>query len=254
MRTTVATVVAAAWVAGSLAARADDPAVLPLAPGVTRVPFTAVEAEARGESIGRRLTLLLAGGGGLPEMDALNGYANWINTHFDGSVDEVEAYWSCGVGLEYRFAERWYAGLVWRRLEAGADGTVWFGGQPSGLDLDLTAQGAEAQVRWVIAERPERWSCHALAAVGGYTSSYVETENGYRASGDDEAAAFRLGVGATLDLTSHLGVRVDAGYLWLTFDSYEGDGRTVRFVSPGQARVEADFSGPAISAGLTWRF
>ena len=243
---------------------------------VTRVPFVAVpEAERpsipmRGPLPGMveepaarfparlppatRVRIRALRGLGYPKMDAVNDYIDWINDGFNGTVDAIDRYDSYGVGLEYQFARNWYGGLAYHRFEADTSGTTWFMGMPNHFTMDLTVDGGELYGRKVWREVAGPFDLEGLLGVGYYGSKYREQESGYVAAGRDQDFGFRAGLGLTGNITRNVQVMLEGGYLWLTFDDYRRGGDSVRFVSPGNPQVEADFSGPWAALAVAVRF
>lgn len=191
---------------------------------------------------------------GYPDMDAVNDYIDWINKNFSGSVDTLGRYDSYGLGLEYQVARNWYGGLAYQRFEADTSGTTWYMGMPNHFTMDLTVDGGELYARKVWPEVVGPLDLEGLLGVGYYGSKYREQENGYVALGRDQDFGVRAGVGLTGNLAQNVQVMLEGGYLWLKFDDYRRGGDPVRFVSPGNPQVEADFSGFWASLALAIRF
>ncbi len=225
----------------------------------TRVPFTAVREESPARPpaeppIAPSVRLVPFGGIGFPEMDEVEDYVDYINDTFAGTVDDVDHYWTGGLGLERDLAERWSGGVAYHWMEAETDGTIWFMGFPRRFELEMTVDGAELYGRrsWPGALGP--FDLEALLGVGWYTSDYREKEDGFRLSGHDDDLGVRLGVGARSELVENLELFVQGAYLWLEFDDYHKGSRDVTFIMPGGSQAEADFSGFQATVGLAYRF
>ncbi len=222
-----------------------------LPPSVSRVPFTATES--RGDQprahILENLTLSISGGFGFPEMDGLNDYVNWINRNFAGDIDEFDEVAQVYAGIGYDLRGDVSLGLGIAYFDADTDGTLYYMSMPHHLEIKLNTIGIEASLTksWGLGSLP--LSLRATLAGGHYWSSYRETEDGYRASGDDHAWGARATVGLGWTITERVSFDLEAGYRWLKFDDYGVD-----LVSPGAPAAEADFSGPMVQAGFAWRF
>ena len=218
---------------------------------IDRLEFTAVEQRRVSEEVLLPVAQL---GFGWPEMDALNDYVDWINRTWTGNVDDIDDYLGFGVGVERRFGEDWYGGVIWHHLEADTDGTLMVMGTPHDYGIDLRADGAEIYARreWPGALGP--LDVEALAGVGLYHSRYEEAEEGFRTIGRDEDVGLRVGVGASGEVARNVDLSLRAGYLYLEFDDYRSGGDRARFFSPGNPGAEAEFTGWWASLGLTWRF
>ncbi|MFO8006509.1 MAG: outer membrane beta-barrel protein [Candidatus Brocadiia bacterium] len=230
-----------------------------LAGEVTRVPFTAVREDSRTRAPAEAppapsVRLVPFAGIGFPDMDEVEDYVDYINDNFDGTVDDVDRYWTGGLGLEREFSERWSAGLAYHWMEAETDGTTWFMGVPRHFELEMTVDGAELYARHSWPETLGPLDLEALAGIGWYTSDYREQEDGWRLSGHDDDVGVRLGLGARGELAENLELFVQGSYLWLEFDDYHKGSRDVTFVMPGDPRAEADFSGFQATLGLAYRF
>jgi hypothetical protein len=122
------------------------------------------------------------------------------------------------------------------------------------FSIDLDVDGAELYVRRSWPRTLGPLDVAALLGAGYYRSHYTEEEDGYHVSGDDDQLGLRAGVGLGWEISDSLGVSLEGDYRLLEFDSYKDSGQTVRFVSPGNPRAEADFSGFSLWARLSWRF
>ncbi len=237
--------------AATVSARARELRTVPAEQDLTVVEFVATQERPRPE---RRWSLVPSAGIGFPEMDEINDYADWIEDSFGGSVDDVDLYRQYGVALEYRLSERWHAGLAYHRMEAETDGSYPWMATTRDFSIDVDVEGAELYVRrtWPRALGP--LELQALAGAGYYGSHYTEEEDGYHVSGHDDTLGLRAGLGVGWDITDSLNLTLEGDYRLLKFESYKDSGRTVRFVSPGSPRAEADFTGFSVRASLSWRF
>lgn len=222
-----------------------------LPPAVSQVPFVATESRSDQPRahITDNLTLSISGGFGFPEMDGLNDYVGWINRNFAGDIDEFDVVTQVYAGVGYDLRGGLALGLGIAYMDADTDGTTYFMSQPHHLEITLNTIGIEASLTksWGLGALP--LSLRATLAGGHYWSSYRETENGYRASGDDHAWGARAMVGLGWNITERVSLDLEVGYRWLEFDDYGVD-----LVSPGAPAAEADLSGPMVQAGCTWRF
>jgi len=218
---------------------------------ITRIDFTAVDESRVHSRLTPRLLLNLSVGTGFPEMDRLNDYATWINRTSAGNVGDIDVYENYRTSLEYILRPGTSVGIGYEFLGAETDGTVHSMGVPRRFEMDLETHGAFAFVRqgWQVMDDPLALVVDASASVGYYWSSYVETEPGYRASGDDGDWGSEVALGLWWLATEHMAVGVEAGYRWLTFDSYG-----VNWVSPGAPPVEADYTGPTVRLVVSGRF
>ncbi len=223
-------------------------------PSATRIDFFAYddEEERKTEKPWQRLRVMIFGGAGYPEMDALDRYIDWINTTTDGTVDHINHYWRYGFGIELPFSDGFYAGIGYERIEVDAEGTTMSGANDFSIDLEV--DGGEIYVGKVWPQILGPLTAEAVAGVGYYVSDYAEHENGYNPSGDDKEPGFRLGGGLAYGFSKNLALSVEVNYRWLKFDEYEDGGGVIKFVSPGHPPVEVDFSGMTVNSKIRWRF
>lgn len=218
---------------------------------ITRIDFVAVEDLDIQAPLTPRLALNLSAGAGFPKMNRLNDYSSWINRTSAGSVDDVEYYAIYRVGLEYFLRPGLSLGVAYEFLDAETDGTTYFMGAGRHFEIDLETRGVVGFIRKSIYPLGARIpvAISGTASAGYYWSSYVETEPGYRASGDDGAWGAEAALGLWWSPCRHVAVGVEAGYRWLKFDGYG-----VNWVSPGTPNVEADYTGPTMRAVVSARF
>lgn len=253
MKRTVFTVLLSALLFIPLVGEAATKKVPP--PSTTRIDFFAYEEEERQkEKPWERLRVVGFGGAGYPEMDALNGYIDWINTTADGTVDHINHYWRYGFGIELPLSNGFYAGLGYERIEVDAEGTTTFMATTNNFSIDLEVDGGEIYVGKVWPQIAGPLAAEIIAGAGYYVSDYTERENGYDISGDDKKPGFRLGGGLAYGITKNLALSVDVNYRWLKFDKYEDGDDVITFVSPGNPPVEVDFSGMTVNGKIRWRF
>jgi opacity protein-like surface antigen len=220
----------------------------------TRIDFFAYdeEEERKTEKPWERLRVVVFGGAGYPEMDALDRYIDWINTAADGKVDHINHYWHYGFGIEIPLSKGFYAGLGYERIEVDAEGTTM--SATNNFSIDLEVDGSEIYIGKVWPRILGPLTAETVAGAGYYVSDYTEQENGYKISGDDKKPGFRLGGGLAYGISKNLALSVEAHYRWLKFDEYEDGGNVIKFVSPGNPPVEVDFSGMTVSGKVRWRF
>jgi opacity protein-like surface antigen len=225
-------------------------------PSATRIDFFAYdeEEERQKEKPWERLRVVGFGGAGYPEMDALNGYIDWINTTADGRVAHINHYWRYGFGIEFPFSNGFYAGMGYERIEVDAEGTTIFMATTNNFSIDLEVDGGEIYVGKVWPRIAGPLAAEVVAGAGYYVSDYRERENGYDISGDDKEPGFRLGGGLAYGITNNLALSVEVNYRWLKFDEYEDGDDIITFVSPGNPPVEVDFSGMTVNGTIRWRF
>ena len=225
-------------------------------PSATRIDFFAYdeEEERETEKPWERLRVMIFGGAGYSQMDALDGYIDWINTTADGTVDHIDHYWRFGFGIELPLSDGFYAGLGYERIEVDAEGTTTFMSETNNFSIDLEVDGGEIYVGKVWPRIFGPIAAEAVAGVGYYVSNYTERENGYNISGDDKKPGFRLGGGLAYGITKNLALSVEVNYRWLKFDEYEDGGDIIKFVSPGKPPVEVDFTGMTVNGKIRWRF
>lgn len=223
-------------------------------PAHTRLAFTAFEGERESPVPLTNLVVFVSGGYGLPDMEDLDGYVDYINGHFSGTVSHVHYYSQLGFGVEWRGAGGLFAGMDFQWIDAGVKGATVFSGKTSAFRIDIDAGGLEVYggKRWRRLLGPV--GLEALAGAGWYRSRYREKENGYDVSGNCWAPGFRGGLGIVVECTEHLTIHAGGSYRLLRFDDYEDGQGPVRFVSPGQPSAEADFSGFFFEGGAAWRF
>lgn len=220
----------------------------------TRLAFTAFEGEKEAPVPGTNLAVFLSGGYGLPDMEELDRYVDYINDHFSGTVSHVHHYSQVGFGVEWRGPAGFFAGMGFQWIDSGVKGSTVFSGKTSAFRIDIDAGGLELYggKRWPRLAGPV--GLEALAGAGWYRSRYREKENGYDVSGNCWAPGFRGGLGIVVECTEHLTVHAGASFRFLRFDDYENGTGTVRFVSPGHPDAEADFSGFLFEGRAAWRF
>lgn len=190
-------------------------------------------------------------GVGFPKMVELNDYIQWINRNNNGDIDDIDTCRTYTGRLGYRPRSDLCIGIGCEYVEADTTGTVIYMGDPRTVSLDLDVKGVFLFLEkdWPLSVGPANLLAGARTATGYYRSSYVETENGYRVSGKDEAIGFDLGVSLSWLMRRHLTLTVEGTYRWLEFDDY-GASR----VSPGNPDAEVDFSGPLVRVFLGGRF
>ena len=218
---------------------------------VTRVDFVAVDNADISSRIASRLALNLSVGAGFPNMHRINDYSAWINRAWRGTVDDIDVYTTYRVGLEYFLLPDLSLGVAGEFLDAQTDGTTHVMGAARSFEMDLETYGVVGFVRKSIQPLGDRLpvTLTGTVNVGYYWSSYVETESGYRASGDDDAWGAEVAIGLWWVPARHLAVGIEAGYRWLDFDGYG-----VNWVSPGSPKVEADYTGPTARLMVTAHF
>ncbi|MCF7854407.1 MAG: hypothetical protein K9N51_06390 [Candidatus Pacebacteria bacterium] len=223
-------------------------------PSMTRLEFTAYEETRGATQCGYGFRLTAGAGIGFPNMDDINDYVDWINDSFGGSIDTIDQYYSYRVQLDYPIYPNLRLGLAYDRMDAETDGALEFMGDVHHFEMDLEVEGGELYLEneWPRLIGP--CSVRVGAGIGYYWSDYIEKEDSYRASGDDENWGTRLSTGITWHALKCLDIMLDGEYRWLEFSDYEDGGRDLRFVSPGNPPVEVDLSGFAIRLGVAWRF
>jgi opacity protein-like surface antigen len=220
----------------------------------TRIDFFAYDEqkERETEKPWQRLRVMVFGGTGYPEMDALDRYIDWINTSYDGTVDHIDHYWHYGFGIEFPLSDGFFAGIGYERIEVDAAGTTTFLSATNKFSIDLEVDGGEIYVGKIWPRIAGSLAAEAVAGVGYYVSDYSERENGYYISGDDKKPGFRLGGGLAYGISKNLALSVEVNYRWLKFDEYEDGGNVIKFVT--SEPVEVDFSGMTVTGKIRWRF
>ncbi|MEA3471596.1 MAG: hypothetical protein U9R24_07750, partial [Thermodesulfobacteriota bacterium] len=175
----------------------------------TRIDFFAYdeEEERKTEKPWERLRVMVFGGAGYPQMDALDRYIGWINTSTGGTVDHINHYWRYGFGIELPLSGGFYAGIGYERIEVDAEGTT---GITNDFSIDLEVDGGEIYVGKVWPRILGPLAVEAVAGAGYYVSDYTERENGYYVSGDDKEPGFRLGAGLAYGITKNLALSMEA--------------------------------------------
>jgi hypothetical protein len=215
---------------------------------VTRVDFFAYEDnKSLNES---RVRFLISGGLGLPEMDKINNYIKWINSTYSGSIDTIDHYQDLNIQLEIPIDKGLFCGISYEYGRADAKGNLFFLGIPHHFTIDLVMHGGEAYIkkRWVI--KPERFTIEGTVGAGYYFSDYTEKENGYRVSGDGKNYGARTALALHWKFSENTGMFAEGSYRWLEFNKYKDGGNVITFVSPGNPKVESDFSGLLFRLGL----
>lgn len=219
-----------------------------------RVAFGAVEdTEAEGDvdkGPFSQMALAIYPGVGFPRMKEVNSHVNWVNDTSNGSVDDIDTYGTGNAAIEFALAENWWAGAAYQHVDTDATGHVFFMGMPTNFNLQILIDGGEVFARRAWPDRLAGWDVEGLLGLGHYNSVYREEGATYWVSGHDEALGLRAGVGVRRELGAGKEIFAQAGYLWLKFNNYRRGGEVVRFASPGNPRVKADFSGLWVVIGL----
>ena len=142
----------------------------------TRIDFFAYDEqkERETEKPWQRLRVMVFGGTGYPEMDALDRYIDWINTSYDGTVDHIDHYWHYGFGIEFPLSDGFFAGIGYERIEVDAAGTTTFLSATNKFSIDLEVDGGEIYVGKIWPRIAGSLAAEAVAGVGYYVSDYSE--------------------------------------------------------------------------------
>ena len=178
----------------------------------------------------------------------------WINQDFSGTVNTIDYYRLLNLRVETVIAKDLFWGVSYEYGKAGAKGDIMFIGVPHNFTVDLTMQGGETYLRKIWTLKSGRFNIEGTLGAGYYISEYTEKENSYYVKGGSSSIGARTLLSLNWKFSDRAGMFIESGYRYLKFDKYKDGGAVITFVSPGNPKVESDFTGFTVQSGIFFSF
>jgi hypothetical protein len=182
-----------------------------------------------------------------PELQALNGYLEYLNGVWLGDVPGFGAEYGFGFSLGWQFTPHFEAGAYFERTTGKAAGTL------EAIPSQYTSWHSLNAFGIYVGGRsgPFLSAVRAVVRAGGglFQAAYRETENGFVTEGSDRSFGWSASAGVDVSLTEGLSLTATGGYQSAVLDDFG-----VSFFMPASPPVALEFKGFVARAGLTFRF
>ncbi len=183
-----------------------------------------------------------------PKMDALNGYYDYLNETWTGSIDEITSNSGFWIQASYPVNTHFSIGIEYVHHTFNSDGFL------QSQASDYSSENTFNNYSLVGVYSPSlgtNLDANLSVGIGLSQADYTETEGTFVLSGDSSTLGFQTSGGLSYNLSKSIGINGSIGYRVAKFDDYSND---INFFDATNSKVKVDFSGMYTRFGIKVKF
>jgi hypothetical protein len=178
-----------------------------------------------------------------PDLGELNDYLDWINTTWNGDIDELRTLQGGSIEANLFLGPRFGIGAGFRMVEGSASGRS-IGGD---FRVEIELSGGYLLLLGRSSLGIAGIDLGLGAGAGYFSGRYTETEESWKQTGTDSSIGLEASIRLSRAMVEHLSITGSVGYQSLRLDNFD-----LTWVSPGDPPVEMDLSGMSLGLGVSY--